>query len=229
MLSEKRLLQIAVIVALLGTVSLYIYSANQSVNKVKISEIEEKDLGAQVKTQGLITNIDKKADVYMIELIEESTDQSIVAMVDKETIEAIGFKDHLLPGATLQVSGKVQSYQGELNIQVSKTEGLILKKEAYASFTPISTLLENPKWYEGMGVKVRGSVKGLRNIGNDTSLDIATLGNRTNRLNVYVKGWDYSDNYGVTLDDNIVVRGVFVYDSFNGRWKIISQKIPETH
>lgn len=235
MLSEKRLLQIAVIVALLGTASLYLYSANQSVNEVKISEIEEKDLGAQVKMQGVITKIDKVADLYMIELKEKGTDQSIQAMVDQETMESVDSKEHLVPGATLQVSGKVQSYQGELNLQVSKTEGVILQEKAYSSFTPISSLLQNPNWFKGMDVKVNGEVKDLRKVGNeisvvnDTSLDIAPIDGYTNRLNVYVEGWDYRDNYGVTLDDNIVVKGEFVYDSFRGRWKIVTSEKPEVH
>lgn len=229
MLDEKRLLQIAVIVALLGTVSLYIYSANQSVEKVAISDIEEKDLGANIKTEGVIEQIDAVGEVYMIDLKEKGTDQTIVAMADKTTVDDLESKEYMVPGATLVVTGKLESYQGELNLKVSKSDGLVLKERAYSSFTPIDSLLRDPGWYEDMNISVRGTIDGMHKMGNGTSVEIVPLDSRTNRLEVYVERWDYSDQYGVTLGDHVEIRGKFIYDPFHGRWKIVAQEIPEVH
>lgn len=229
MLSEKRLLQIAVIVALLGTVSLYLYSANQSVSKVKISDIEEKDLGANIKTEGVIDQIDNVGSVYKIVLKERNTDHTIVAMVDKETMDSFRSKDYLVSGATLVVTGKLESYQGKLNLKVSQSEGLELKERAYSSFTSIDRILQEPDWYEDMNVTVRGSIEGMRKLGNGTLIELAPLNGSNHRLEINVESWDYTEQYGVVRKDIVEVQGKFVYDSFHGRWKILTEDVPEVH
>lgn len=229
MLSEKRLLQIAVIVALLGTASLYVYSANQSVNKVKISEIEEKDIGANIKTEGVIEQIDNIGNIYKIVLKEKNTDHTIVAMVGEETIESFRSKEHLVPGATLVISGKLKSYQGELNLEVSKTGSLMLKERAYSSFTSIDRLLQERYWYEDMNVTVRGSVDDIRKLGDGMRIELAPLQGPNHSLEIYVKEWDYTDRYGVVMGDIVEVEGRFTYDTFHGRWKIVTDEAPETH
>ena len=69
-MKEKDLLKIALICSLLGILLLLFISTTLQVNKKSISKIDETDIGYNVRVNGMITNIQDKGTVLLLEVAE---------------------------------------------------------------------------------------------------------------------------------------------------------------
>lgn len=230
-MEKKNIVIIAVVVALVGTASLYVYSASQDAERLSISEIGEEDVGALVETTGTISQADKLSGTHHLVLKDDDGMSSIDAYVDGNVIEAVDEKDEIRPGAVVWVKGRVESHQGDINIKVSGVGDLQIKEKAYSSFTPIGSLLENPDWYEGMNVKVRGEVESIEGWENVTYFEISPLedGNGTEYrvLGNKVYKYDHTENNTLIMGRPVVYRGEFKYDQVTGRWMVVGSEPPE--
>ncbi len=229
MIDEKKLLAIAVIISLIGTASLYLYSANQDAERVEINDIDENMLGSQIETSGFISNIVTLEDRYIIGLKEDGENSTITAFVDNRVLSYIDEKDEVRAGAEVFVRGRIDIYEGEINMIVSRAGDFHIIDNAYSSFTVPSELLDNPEWHEGMEHKIRGEVLSIRSAGEDTVIELKPLNGDDCVLMVRIKGWDFTETYSISRGNVIVVKGSFEYDTYRGRWCIISENEPISH
>ncbi|MFW6141942.1 MAG: hypothetical protein ACOC53_05220 [Candidatus Saliniplasma sp.] len=229
MIDEKKLLTIAVIVSLICTASLYLYSANQDADRIDISDIDENMLGSQVETSGFISNIMSLEDRHIIELKEKGGNSSITAFVDNRVLSYLDEIEEVRAGAEVFARGRIDIYEGEINMMVSRAGDFRVTTTAYSSFTRLSELMDNPEWHRGMDHKVRGEVNSIKTMGNDTILEIEPLEGKSCFLMIRVKDWDFTESYSVARNSVIVVKGTLEYDSFRGRWCITSEDAPEVH
>ena len=194
MVEEDKLLYIAVIIALIGTSSLYLYSATQGATTIDISEIGSEDTGALIRTEGVISKVESYSDTYCITLKEKGNNSTIDVYASSKVISKMKNKSEIRTGAHLWIKGKVESYQNEINLRVTGPGEIIIKKKAYSSFTPIESILQNPEWYQGMNLKVRGRIESLEMVGNSTYMEISPLEEEYCLLGAYIQDWDYSEN-----------------------------------
>ena len=145
MIDEKKLLTISVIISLVGTASLYLYSANQDAESVEITEIDESMLGSHVETSGSISNIVTLEDRYLIELKEDRGNSTITTFVDNSVMSYIEEIDEVRAGAEAVVRGRVDIYEEDINLIVSRVGDFRITSTAYSSFTLVSELLDNPQ------------------------------------------------------------------------------------
>lgn len=105
-MNEKTLLKIALICSLLGIIALFIISNALEVNERVISEIDETDLGYNIKVKGVVTNIRNMGSVL------------IINMVQLEKIDVVVFNDELVlnKGDYVEIVGKLEEYEGKLEL-----------------------------------------------------------------------------------------------------------------
>lgn len=226
MIEERKLLVIAVMISLVGTASLYLYSASQGAEEVRISEIGQEDVGALVELEGHVSELDDFGDSYQIVLKEEGSERSIEVYIKSQVLKLFGEKEELIPGAVLKVKGRLESYQDTINMRVSTHDDIEVLKPAYSSFVPLDSLLQNPGWYDGMNVKVRGNVERVKYFGNDTYFEISALDDGYGILGNRVEGWERKDHDYIPLGRPVVFKGVFRYDAFKGQWIVRGEEPP---
>ncbi len=229
MIDEKKLLTFAVVISLIGTASLYIYSANQDAERVEINEIDEKMLGSQVETSGFISNIVTLDDQYLVKLNGDQGNISLTTFIDNRVLSYIDEKDEVRTGAEVFVRGRIDIYEGEINMIVSRAGDFRVIENAYSSFTVPSELLDNAEWHEGMEHKIRGEVISITSVGEDTILELKPLNGEDCLLMVRIKEWDFTETYSISRGSIIVVKGSFEYDTYRGRWCIVSENQPLDH
>jgi len=225
-IDEKKLLTISVIISLVGTASLYLYSANQDAESVEITEIDESMLGSHVETSGSISNIVTLEDRYLIELKEDRGNSTITTFVDNSVMSYIEEIDEVRAGAEAVVRGRVDIYEEDINLIVSRVGDFRITSTAYSSFTLVSELLDNPQWHRGMDHKIRGEVYSIETIGGDSIVELEPINGRDCVLMIKINDWDFTESYSVTRGSVIVVKGTLEYDNYNGRWCIISEDEP---
>ncbi len=228
-IDEKKLLTISVIISLIGTASLYMYSANQEAEMVGISEIDEQMVGAHVETSGVISDLINLGGRYLIDMKEESSEHSITVFVDERVLSHVDKMEEIRAGAEANVRGEIDMYEDDLNLIVSRAGDFMIEKTAYSSFTRPGELLDNPEWHEGMDHKIRGEIVSIRNVGEDSILEIEPLEGRNCRIMSRIDGWDFTEDYSISKGSIVVVMGTFEYDGYRGRWCIYSEKKPEVH
>lgn len=222
MFSKDRLLFIAVLISILGTASLFLLTASSGVDQVDISQIDEDFVGREVKIKGTVARIDSYQDTVYIDLKEKGYSKSMQIKMNKEQLKKIDEKEEIKPGAVVVVKGVVEEYKGDYSLKIEDYYGLELEKKAYYSYIQISSLLENPEWYEGMNVKVRGEVVDVGESYGGSDIEICPLGGGYKNVNCHIKGWSQGENRTVLKKTPVVVKGEFKYDSYTGRWEIVS-------
>lgn len=108
-MKEKTLLKIALICSLIGVVALYLISENMEINQKNIEKITFDDVDKNVKVKGVVRDLFEN-DKIMIITIEQPQDMKVVLFKSKN--ESIG----IFEGNEIEVIGKVDEYEGELEI-----------------------------------------------------------------------------------------------------------------
>ncbi len=111
MISENTLLKIALACSLLGLLVLYFSSTNIDVKEYK-PRILNKNVGDDIKLEGIITKIADKGDVIYIE-VSQQYPTTIVLFADNNNLK-------LNNGDTIEIIGKVQEYKGKNEIIAQK-------------------------------------------------------------------------------------------------------------
>ncbi|MFO7792660.1 MAG: hypothetical protein R6W73_06745 [Candidatus Saliniplasma sp.] len=229
MIDEKKLLTISVIISLIGTSFLFLYSASQDAEKIEISEIDENLVGAHVETRGFISNLITLEDSYIMELKEDKGNSSVTALVEKRVLSYVSDLEEVRTGTEITARGEVDMYEEDISIIVSRAGDFRIENAAYSSFTSPGELLDNPEWHEGMNHKIRGEILSLQIIADDTILELEPLDGMDCELMIRIEDWDFTENYSISKGSVIVVRGNFGYDSYRGRWCITTESSPEDH
>ncbi len=229
MISKDRLLFIAVLVSVIGTASLFLLTASSGVDQASISEIDEDYVGRAIKIQGTVAEVSSYEDTVYIDLKEKGFNDTLQVKLSKEQLEQIDEKEEIKPGAVITAKGMIDEYKGQYNLEVKDSYGIKLEKNAYYSYIQISSLLENPEWYEGMNIKVRGEVVSIGESYGGSDLEICTLGGGYKQVNCHIKDWPQKENVTILKKTPVVVKGEYKYDSYTGRWEIVSDSSPEIY
>jgi|SRR3989338_5420537 len=109
-MKENTLLKIALICALVGLAGLYFISTRieaRDYSSYKSGSINE-DVGDDVKLKGTVAKVTDKGNVIFIEVIQQSP-VNIVLFTEDDNLK-------LKPNDFVEVSGKVQEYNGKSEI-----------------------------------------------------------------------------------------------------------------
>jgi len=113
-MKEKTLLKIALISSLIGILLLLFISTRLKINEKSISKIDEKDMGYNVMVNGIVSDVQNRGSVILIEV------------ADLEKIDVVIFNANLTlnKGDLIEVSGKLDEYEGKQQLVADK---IILK------------------------------------------------------------------------------------------------------
>lgn len=224
MISKEKLMTIAVLVSLLGTASLYIYTASRDTVSAGLSEIDHRLVGTKVETNGVISSVRKLSSSYLINIMEHGYDGGLDLFVEGNVVNGLDEPAELIPGARVWVRGILEDYEGSLSLRVSVPGELVVTENAYTSFLEIGRLLDNPDWHSGMELKVRGRVVRVEDSYNGIFFEISSLDGGFNIL-----GCEFVNSTRIDImpGDNVVFKGVFSYDNFTGRYIIRGSEPPE--
>ena len=107
-----KLFRISLIISLLGTFTLLLILEYQELPFSKISEINKDQIETKIKTQGTITSIKETPGLYILTI--KDSNSIITTIVFKE--EQIA----LTKNSLVEIEGKIQEYQNELEIIADK-------------------------------------------------------------------------------------------------------------
>ncbi len=224
MLNREQLLTLAVIVSISGISSLYLFSSQHSTFRVDISEIDEGMIGSRVVTQGTVFEVSWLPNTILFSLKEKDHPVQLTVAMDRMTDEPQHERD-LKVGAIVEAEGILEEYDGDLNLRVDELGSLSVLQKAQTSFTEIYSLLENPHWYEGLEVKVRGDVVDKIDSTDGTELILSSLDGSRGRyeLTCTMRTWGEDNVVGKPA----VVRGEWIYENTRGRWVLRASHPPE--
>ncbi len=228
-LNRDQILTIAVVVSIVGISSLYLFSSQQTTRRVSISEIDDTMIGSQIVTEGFVSDVGWFSWTVIVELKEPDRPEGLTVAFDRELADELGEdKKEIRPGAKLSVEGKLEEYEGDLNLRVESINGLSIEEKAYSSFTDITFLLENPRWYESMGVKIRGDVieEQTCSSSNHTVLIVSSFEAPSYELTCEVKNWDPEADL---IGSPVALEGYWEYDEHKGQWKLVSYESPRVN
>ncbi|MBS3817052.1 MAG: hypothetical protein KGY76_05770 [Candidatus Thermoplasmatota archaeon] len=225
MLNKNQLLTLAVIISLGGISALYLFSSQQTTKRVAISDIDDSMVGSRIVTEGTISEVDWFSSTGIIEIKEEGYEDALNIVLDKEIIEDVTEKKKgIRKGARIEVEGKLEDYKGDINLRIDSLGRLSIIERTYSSFTDISSLLENPSWYEGMEIKVRGDIVDKENGSQASYLFLSSFEDGYYELTCEIEGWidEESDMRGGPAE----VKGTWNYDNRVGRWILSTSQPP---
>ncbi len=219
MLDKQKILTFAVIFSIIGISTLYIFSAQTSTRKMSISEIDEELLGSRVRTEGFISDISWFRYMVLFEIKQKGEEGSLSVVCDRDIVDMDEKRNKMNPGAEVMVEGELEEYEGEMNLRIDSMGELTIKERAVSSFTPLSELLENPEWYEGMNIKVRGEIIEIENSSEIPTVILTDLETERYELQIEIIEELYFKEKDL-VGYPAVLEGYLEYDSQNGSWKM---------
>ena len=105
---KEKLLKYSIFISLIGLMILFLINQFIEIEKTPISQIDESYLGKTVKIEGAITNIQNRGNISLL-----SIDRSVIDIV-------VFSKIHIEKGTNVSIIGKVEEYDGELQIRVDR-------------------------------------------------------------------------------------------------------------
>lgn len=108
-MQESTLEKIAFIVTIFGLLSIILITQNYKLEKIPISEIDDKDLDLEVYVEGYITKVVNTEGVTILNVKDDSGAIMVVAFGNDDSKK---FSN----GQKVSVRGKVQVYKGTLEI-----------------------------------------------------------------------------------------------------------------
>jgi len=107
-MKEKTLLKIALICSITGLFILYILSENISIEEKTIDKIDKSNFGEYVKVKGTVDKVINTENVVIIDVVQP---QKISVVLFKEDTNI-----SINEGSEVEVIGKVEDYNGEMEI-----------------------------------------------------------------------------------------------------------------
>ena len=105
-MDDKTLIQISIVFSIIGIIALYFFSSSVVVDNYEISQMED---SSAVKVQGTINKVTHKKGITIIELEQTSVVEVVI-------YDNLFFKKN----TTLEVIGKVDTYQGKKQVVAEK-------------------------------------------------------------------------------------------------------------
>lgn len=112
-MQESTLEKIAFVIAIFGLLSIVLITQNYNLEKIPISEVNEKDLDLEVYIEGYITKVVNTESVTILNVKDDSGLITVVTFGNKES-------NKFYNGQKISVKGKVATYKGTLEIIANK-------------------------------------------------------------------------------------------------------------
>lgn len=109
-MKEKTLLKISLISSLMGILLLLIISNKLEVNEKIISNIDETDIGSNLRISGVITNVKNIGSVMLID----------IAQLEKMKVVVFNSNITLNKGDYVEITGKIEEYKGSTELIADK-------------------------------------------------------------------------------------------------------------
>ncbi len=226
-MDTKKLIALVVSISLLGIFGLYAYAISIQAKTQSIADIDSKDLGSLVEVEGYIKDVKMWQDGELnLILVDYESGESIDVNVDAEAVQNLPDQEKMIPGARVKVSGLVEDYKGELLIHVMSSKGVKVIQQATSTTIPLNVILNRPEVFEGIEVKVRGTVWNIEEIESINAI-MFILQNSSDG-NYYSVGCivfnmtrliDMNDK-SISHGSDIIFTGIFEYYAQNGIWQI---------
>lgn len=219
MLNKQKILTVAVIFSLLGISTLYIFSAQSSTRNMNVAEIDRDLLGSRVRTEGVISEISWFRNMVIFDIKEEWREDSLTVVCDREIIESDEKRNELVTGTKVMVEGKLEEYEGDMNLKIDSIGELSIEERAVSRFTPLSEILENPRWFEGMKVNVTGEIIEVDNSSKVSKVILTDLESEQYEILCEIVD-DLYDTEKDLIGYPAVLEGYIKYESQTGTWKL---------
>lgn len=126
-ITDDKLLRIALITSLIGIIGLLIFTPSIEVKKVKIEDIDRGMIDEEVCIDCVITDIassQSKSSYFLT--INDGTGQMTLIIFEKQLaeIQSNNFDIHDFKDQKVEVTGKITEYNSDLEIILSKGDGL---------------------------------------------------------------------------------------------------------
>jgi DNA/RNA endonuclease YhcR with UshA esterase domain len=226
-METRKLIALVISFSLLGIFGLYAYAVSIEAKTQPIADIDSKDLGSLVEVEGYIKEVKmwQDGDLSLV-LADYESGESIDVNVDAGAVQNLLDQEKMVPGAKVKVSGLVEDYKGELLIHVMSSEGVIVTQQASTITLPLNVILERPEVFEGIEVKVRGTVWEIEEI---ESLEAITFTLQNSSEGGYysvscivfnmTRLVDMNDK-SISQGSGVIFSGNFEYYAQNGIWQI---------
>ena len=112
-MKEKTIFTISITITLLGILSLLYISEKIEAPFLEINEITKDYLEKQITTKGTIASIRETPGLYLITLKKETSEIILVIFKEDEELD-------LVQNENIQVTGKVEEYNGYLEVIVDE-------------------------------------------------------------------------------------------------------------
>jgi len=217
MLERKKLLVVAVLISFLGIIFLYAYALSIHPKRLPIGEIGSDDVGSSVQTKGLIKQYQAHSYGGLTLLLIDYNDYATIKLfLSREAYDGLDFKQRIVPGAEVEVSGEVQEFGGDLEIFISSPLAIKILKDAKENELSIETLAKNPVPFQGIYLKTYGMIYGLSVIIDEKRINVSDGSHSL---------WAFAEKE-VSVGGPVDVYGRLLYNEIRERWEI---KIAETY
>ncbi len=192
----------SIIFSILGILVLYSISSFCKPSYVEISKIPEYE-GKEIITNGTVKQISETKYGNQIITIEDNKTSVLVFSEEKTDVEY---------GDIIKVQGKVQKYEKSYEIIVENKQGIEIINRWDNKTIPLWQLSLDPSRYVGINIKVKGFIDSIYN-------SYFTLKD-TNKSETIVVSYSGGNSLYLDSKKEIIVKGVFTFDSENFRYVI---------
>ncbi|KYK26911.1 MAG: hypothetical protein AYK23_00530 [Candidatus Proteinoplasmatales archaeon SG8-5] len=229
MLDNKKLLILLVTVALVGVLSLFLYSSTIKPTEMAISGIDEGMVGKMVKTSGTVTYArtlgDGSLSLMLTEMLADSGIRVYIPSRVSEDLTGV----IITPGVEIEVVGEVELYADEVEISVTSAEGVTVLSGSVSPDYELWQVLESVEVLEHMNLTTEGiayDVDVIESSGNliGTSF-VITSRHQNASYSLDCMYFDADLSPAIEDGDLVKVTGVLEFYMNKGCWQLILNDI----
>ena len=112
-LNEKTLTKVAIVIAIIGTILLFLYTNLLEPKEIEINEVEIYPPGSYVKISGIINDLRITVNVYIVRICSSYSSNCINVHANKEFVS-----DVITKGGSLSAAGIIKEYKGHKYLEV---------------------------------------------------------------------------------------------------------------
>jgi len=228
-LDNKKLLILLVTVALVGVLSLFLYSSTIKPTEMAISGIDEGMVGKMVKTSGTVTYArtlgDGSLSLMLTEMLADSGIRVYIPSRVSEDLTGV----IITPGVEIEVVGEVELYADEVEISVTSAEGVTVLSGSVSPDYELWQVLESVEVLEHMNLTTEGiayDVDVIESSGNliGTSF-VITSRHQNASYSLDCMYFDADLSPAIEDGDLVKVTGVLEFYMNKGCWQLILNDI----
>ena len=228
-MDNKKLLILLVTVALVGVLSLFLYSSTIKPTEMAISGIDEGMVGKMVKTSGTVTYArtlgDGSLSLMLTEMLADSGIRVYIPSRVSEDLTGV----IITPGVEIEVVGEVELYADEVEISVTSAEGVTVLSGSVSPDYELWQVLESVEVLEHMNLTTEGiayDVDVIESSGNliGTSF-VITSRHQNASYSLDCMYFDADLSPAIEDGDLVKVTGVLEFYMNKGCWQLILNDI----